>query len=185
MGLNLRNSPEQVRRYLPLSVMWVANSKLKKVLDLLTQMTSSVEVTDEQMHMALQQLRSRIQVCADAFERLQSNPPASMFTHEEGWTPWEMHIGGQPEDLRERVTFERSGDPISVRAEIEARVREELRIEYEVRPLTLAARAEIEKQLRDEIREEFEAKKQLQARVSGPQTSETLQEIEARLRSEI
>ncbi len=39
MGLNLRNSPEQVRRYLPLSVMWVANSKLKKVLDLLNQIT--------------------------------------------------------------------------------------------------------------------------------------------------
>ena len=37
MGLNLRNSPEQVRRYLPLSVMWVANSKLKKVMDGLQQ----------------------------------------------------------------------------------------------------------------------------------------------------
>src|SRR6266513_1055054 len=56
MGLNLRNSPEQVRRYLPLSVMWVANNRLKKVLDLLIQMTSSVEVTDEEMHTALQQL---------------------------------------------------------------------------------------------------------------------------------
>ena len=33
MGLNLRNSPEQVRRYLPLSVMWVSNSKLKKILN--------------------------------------------------------------------------------------------------------------------------------------------------------
>ena len=185
MGLNLRNSPEQVRRYLPLSVMWVANSKLKKVLDLLIQMTSSVEVTDEQMHMALQQLRSSIEVCGDAFERLQSNPAASPFTHDEGWTPWEMQIGDQTEALRERVTFERRGDPITLRAEIEARVREELRNEYEVRPLTLAARAELEKQLRGEIREEFEAKKQLQASVSGPQTSETLQEIEARLRSEI
>ena len=185
MGLNLRNSPEQVRRYLPLSVMWVANSKLKKVLDLLTQMTSSVEITDEEIHVALQQLRSSIEVCGDAFERLQSDPSASLFTHDEGWTPWEMHIGGHPEALRERVTFERRGDPITLRAEIEARVREELRNEYEVRPLTLAARAELEKQLRDEIREEFEAKKQLQASVSGPQASETLQEIEARLRSEI
>jgi chemotaxis protein histidine kinase CheA/ActR/RegA family two-component response regulator len=185
MGLNLRNSPEQVRRYLPLSVMWVANSKLKKVLDLLTQMTSSVEITDEQMHVALQQLRSSIEVCGDAFERLQSDPSASLFTQDEGWTPWEMHIGGHSEALRERVTFERRGDPITLRAEIEARVREELRNEYEVRPLTLAARAELEKQLRDEIREEFEAKKQLQASVSGSQTSETLQEIEARLRSEI
>ena len=87
--------------------------------------------------------------------------------------------------LRERVTFERRGDPVSLRAEIEARVREELRNEYEVRPLTLAARAELEKQLREEIREEFEAKRQLQASVSGPQTAETLQEIEARLRNEI
>src|SRR6266699_972793 len=55
MGLNLRNSPEQVRRYLPLSVMWVANTKLKKVLELLVQMTSGVEMTDEQMHAGLQQ----------------------------------------------------------------------------------------------------------------------------------
>ena len=185
MGLNLRNSPEQVRRYLPLSVMWVANSKLKKVLDLLTQMTSNVEMTDEQMHTALQQLRSSIEVCGDAFQRLQSNPSASIFTQDDGWTPWELQIAGKSEDLRERVTFERRGDPVSLRSEIEARVREELRNEYEVRPLTLAARAELEKQLREEIREEFEAKRQLQASVSGPQTAETLQEIEARLRSEI
>jgi len=185
MGLNLRNSPEQVRRYLPLSVMWVANSKLKKVLDLLSQMTSSVEMTDEQMHAALQQLRSSIEVCGDAFERLQSNPSASIFTHDDGWTPWEMQIANRSDALSERVTFERRGDPVSLRAEIEARVREELRDEYEVRPLTLAARAELEKQIRDEIREEFEAKRQLQASVSGPQTAETLQEIEARLRSEI
>src|SRR6266516_2979273 len=185
MGLNLRNSPEQVRRYLPLSVMWVANSKLKKVLDLLTQMSSSVEMTDEQMHTALQQLRSSIEVCGDAFERLQSSPSASIFTHDDGWTPWEMQIAGKSEVLRERVTFERRGDPVSLRSEIEARVREELRMEYEVRPLTLAARAELDKQLREEIREEFEAKRQLQASVSGPQTAETLQEIEARLRNEI
>src|SRR6266700_172948 len=185
MGLNLRNSPEQVRRYLPLSVMWVANSKLKKVLDLLTQMTSSVVMTDEQMHTALQQLRSSIEVCGDAFERLQSNPSASIFTHDDGWTPWEMQIAGKSEVLRERVTFERRGDPVSLRAEIETRVREELRMEYEVRPLTLAARAELEKQLREEIREEFEAKRQLQASVSGPQTAETLQEIETRLRNEM
>ncbi|HEY6287347.1 MAG TPA: response regulator [Ktedonobacteraceae bacterium] len=185
MGLNLRNSPEQVRRYLPLSVMWVANSKLKKVLDLLTQMASSVEMTDEQMHIALQQLRSSIEVCGDVFERLQSNPSASKFTHGDGWTPWEMQIAGKSGALRERVTFERHGDPVSLRAEIEKRVREELRNEYEIRPLTLAARAELEKQLREEIREEFEAKRQLQASVSGPQTAETLQEIEARLRNEI
>ena len=57
MGLNLRNSPDQVRRYLPLSVMWVANTKLKKVLDMLAQITNGVEMTDEQMQAFVQQLQ--------------------------------------------------------------------------------------------------------------------------------
>src|SRR5439155_24194416 len=70
MGLNLRNSPEQVRRYLPLSVMWVANSKLKKILDLLVQMTSNVEMTDEQMYTALHQLRTSRWGYGDAVEQL-------------------------------------------------------------------------------------------------------------------
>src|SRR5713101_1571511 len=183
MGLNLRNSPEQVRRYLPLSVMWVANTKLKMVLDLLTQMTSSVEMTDEQMHSALQQLSSSIELCGDAFEQLQSNLSAHLFTHDPGWTPWEMQVAR--EALRERVTFERRGDPAVLRAEIEARLREELRQEYEARPLTLAARTELEQQIRNEIRQEFEAKRQLQVSVAGSDPSETLQEIEARLRNEI
>src|SRR5579859_2562739 len=183
MGLNLRNSPEQVRRYLPLSVMWVANSKLKRVLDLLTQMTSNVEMTDEQMQGALQQLRSSVEMCGDAFEQLQSNLSAHLFTHDAGWTPWEMQVAR--EALRERVTFERRGDPAVLRAEIEARLREELRQEYEARPLTLAARTELEQQIRNEIRQEFEAKRQLQVSVAGSDPSETLQEIEARLRNEI
>ncbi len=85
MGLNLRNSPEQVRRYLPLSVMWVANTKLKKVLELLVQMTSGVEMTDEQMHAGLRQLHSSIEACGDVFERLQSSSAGPMFTYEPGW----------------------------------------------------------------------------------------------------
>jgi chemotaxis protein histidine kinase CheA/ActR/RegA family two-component response regulator len=185
MGLNLRNSPEQVRRYLPLSVMWVANSKLKKVLDLLRQMTSNVELTDEQMHSVLRQLHVSIEACGDIFEQLQSRRSADMFPHEAGWTSWKMQVAREPENVRERVTFERRGDPATLRAEIEERVREELQNEFDARPLTLASRAELEKQIREEIREEFEAKKQLQASVAGQETGETLQEIEARLRSEI
>jgi chemotaxis protein histidine kinase CheA/ActR/RegA family two-component response regulator len=185
MGLNLRNSPEQVRRYLPLSVMWVANTKLKKVLDLLAQMTSSVEMTDEQMHSAFQQLHTSIELCGDAFEQLQSDPSVRLFTHDPGWTPWEMQVAHEADALRESVTFERRGDLSTLRAQIEARVREELRHEYESRPLTLAARTELEQQIRNEIREEFEAKRQLQESVSGSESGETLQEIEARLRNEI
>src|SRR5579884_3368329 len=167
MGLNLRNSPEQVRRYLPLSVMWVANNKLKKVLELLVQMTSGVELTDEQMQIALQQLHASIQTCGSIFEQLQSGSSASLFAHDPGWTHWEMQIPPENEGLRERVTFERRGDLAALRAEIEERLREELRQEYEARPFTLAARAELEQQIRNEVREEFEARRQLQETVAG------------------
>src|SRR5206468_4036282 len=133
MGLNLRNSPDQVRRYLPLSVMWVSNTKLKKVLDLLTQITSGVEMTDEQIHTALQQLTASITSCGDAFQQLQANTPSHMFTHDQGWTPWEMRVLREAEEMRERVTFERRDDPAALRAEIEAAVREEYHYEQEAK----------------------------------------------------
>src|SRR5436305_12424012 len=131
MGLNLRNSPEQVRRYLPLSVMWVSNSKLKKVLELLTPVTSGVEMTDEQIHTILGQLSVSIEACGNAFQQLQAQDSSHIFTHDQGWSPWEMRVSREAEAMRERVTFERRGDPASLRAEIEAAVREEFRREHE------------------------------------------------------
>ncbi|TMD49650.1 MAG: hypothetical protein E6I90_01235 [Chloroflexi bacterium] len=197
MGLNLRNSPEHVRRYLPLSVMWVSNTKLKKVLELLTQITSGVEMTDEQIHIVLQQLFASIESCGNAFQQLQAQSSSHIFTHDQGWTPWEMRVSREAEAMRERVTFERRGDLAALRTEIEAavreefrreqeaKIREEVRREYEIRPLTLAARSELERQLRNEIHQEFEAKRQLLERVSGTDNVETIQELENRLRSEI
>src|SRR5205823_2148598 len=105
MGLNLRNSPEHVRRYLPLSVMWVSNTKLKKVLELLTQITSGVEMTDEQIHIVLQQLFASIESCGNAFQQLQAQSSSHIFTHDQGWTPWEMRVSREAEAMRERVTF--------------------------------------------------------------------------------
>ena len=188
MGLNLRNSPEQVRRLLPLSVMWVSNSKLKKVLELLTRLTSGVEVTDEQMKNALQQLQYSISSCGEAFQQLQQEAQAAQVLRTEpGWSPWEMRISRDTEQLQERVTFERRGDPEALRAEIEAQLRAELRNEYESRPATIttAMRAELEQQIRDEIRQEFEEKRRLQQRVSGPDSNEAIRELESRLRNEI
>src|SRR3989440_130441 len=187
MGLNLRNSPEQVRRYLPLSVMWVSNTKLKKVLELLTPVTSGVEMTDEQIHTILGQLSVSIEACGNAFQQLQTyaNTPEHVLQQEPGWTPWEMQASPEAEAIRERVTFERRGDPAALRAEIEASVRQELRHEYEARPLSVAARAELERQIRNEVRQEFEANRQLQESVSGTDVGESQPEVEARLRSEI
>lgn len=173
MGLNLRNSPEQVRRYLPLSVMWVANSKLKKVLELLMQMMGSVELTDEQMQASMAQLQASIESCGEAIDQLQGTPSGQL------WSPWEKQVSH--DTVHERVTFERHADIAELRAEVEAQVREE----YEQRPLTIATRAELERQIRNELREEFEARRQLQASVAGAGSSESLQELEARLRQEI
>ena len=208
MGLNLRNSPDQVRRYLPLSVIWVSNSKLKKVLDLLKHITSGVQVTDEQLRTVLQQLSASILSCGEAFQQLQSEA-TTVLRQEPGWTPWEMRTTREEDALRERVTFERRGDLQALRSEIEATVREEIRREqeavireelrreqeatvreeirreYENRPLTLAARTELEQQLRNEIRQEFEARRQLQESVSGHDVDELMQELADRLRSEI
>ena len=126
MGLNLRNSPEQVRRYLPLSVMWVSNSKLKKVFDLIQKITGGVELTDEQLTMTLEQLQASLQSYGEAFE---SN--ARELRSENGWSPWNVRVDQDANALRERVTFERQGDPSVLRAEVEAQVREEVRREYE------------------------------------------------------
>src|SRR5947209_269300 len=187
MGLNLRNSPEQVRRYLPLSVMWVSNTKLKKVLELLTPVTSGVEMTYEQIHTILGQLSVSIEACGNAFQQLQAyaNTPEHVLQQEPGWTHWEVPASPEAEAVRERVTFERRGDPAALRAEIEASVRQELRHEYEARPLSVAARAELERQIRNEVRKEFEANRQLQESVSGTDVGESQWEVEARLRSEI
>ncbi len=185
MGLNLRNSPEQVRRYLPLSVMWVVSSKLKKILELLTQITNGAVTTDEQMHTTLQELEAAMEACGSAFQRVQADMSSRLLRQEPGWTPWEMRVSHEAGAVQERVTFERRGDPVVLRAEVETQVREELRHEYESRPFTQAARAELERQIRSEVLQELEAKRQLQARLSGSEKKETIQEIEARLRHEI
>ena len=192
MGLNLRNSPEQVRKYLPLSVMWAANSKLKKVLELLHQVTNGAELTDEQIQMLVAHLRTSITACGDAFSTIQSeSSSATVLTQEEGWTPWEIRAAAAPSNgIQERVTFERYGnlDEIrsqmreEVRNEVEASVRNELEREYKT--LSFASRTELEQQIRNEVRQELEANRRLQEQVSGD-VSGLRQELERQLRNEI
>ncbi len=159
--------------------MWVANSKLKKVLDLLNQITNGVEYTDEQMASTLQQLQASIVSCGEAFQQMQAQASHAL-EQEAGWTPWEVQVARGA--LHERVTFERHGDPAVLRAEIEAQVREELRHEYEARSIPLAVRADLEQQIRREVRQEYE---QLQGNIAGTEVPESLKELEARLRSDI
>jgi chemotaxis protein histidine kinase CheA len=191
MGLNLRNSPEQVRRYLPLSVMWVSNSKLKKVLDLLYKITSGVEQTDEQFSESLQQLQASIQSCGEAFEQLYTDQSVRT---ENGWRPWQVSTDQDASTLRERVTFERQGDPTVLRTEIETQVRNELLQEQEAlqREIDLLRRnaqlehVALERRIRDEVRQEYEQQpNSALSSVSGNVDAATLKSIEDRLRGEI
>lgn len=184
MGLNLKNSPEQVRRYLPLSVMWVSNSKLKKILELLKQVTSGVALTDEQMHTALGQLTTSLSAFGDIYRQMQEEHEQAQ---KSSWTSWEMQSPQDAENtIQERVTFERRGNLDALRTEIEANVREEMRREYEDRTVASeAARAELEQQLRNEIRQEYEEKRRVQERATGSGSDEPRAELEERLRDEI
>jgi uncharacterized phage infection (PIP) family protein YhgE len=160
MGLNLRNSPEQVRRYLPLSVMWVANSKLKKVLDSLQRISNGVEATDTQIESTLEQLQTSVQTYEQEFQDLQARS-AQLLEQKSGWGAWEMQRDHDPQTMRERVTFERQGD-------------------------VSALRAELEMQIREEVRQEFEAKQEQRSSVAGSDAdSVNIKELEARLRTEI
>ena len=183
MGLNLRNSPEQVRRYLPLSVMWVANTKLKRVLEVLLQIAGGFETNDEQLHIAIQQLLHSIDSYGDAFQQMQEHATQA-HAQDAGWSPWEVRVARDAEMLHERVTFERQGDPAALRAELEAQVREELRREYDSRP-PVPSREELEQQIRNEVRQEYDDRQRLQARLTGPNSEDVLRELETRLRSEI
>jgi chemotaxis protein histidine kinase CheA/ActR/RegA family two-component response regulator len=158
MGLNLRNSPEQVRRYLPLSVMWVASSKLKKILDGLQQITSGAEITDQQMAAAFEELYASLRRQSEAFAGMEAHA-TPVFEQQPSWSPWEMHTARDPQALRESVTFERQGDLARLKAELE-------------------------QQIREELRKEFEAQQRLKSQVAEV-TASNLREAEARLRTEI
>ena len=49
MGLDLRRSPDTVRNYLPLSVIWVTTTRLKKLIALLNSSGRNLTLSQEQI----------------------------------------------------------------------------------------------------------------------------------------
>ncbi len=60
MGLDLPSSPDAVRRYLPLSVIWVTTARLKRLVALLHGSSRSLTLTQEQADETLNELRAAI-----------------------------------------------------------------------------------------------------------------------------
>ena len=166
MGLDLRHSPDAVRRYLPLSVIWVTTTRLKQLVTLLKNSDRGLTTTQEQIEETLDELRSAIESTGQIYTTMSTiaGPPDNGFSAtvaQFNWTP----------PARSSVdAYARSqGDALSpaTRAEIERDVRDQLRRELEddVRAEVAAdVRRDEEDRLRQEI--QIQVRRQLLSELS-------------------
>ncbi|HEX6780070.1 MAG TPA: Hpt domain-containing protein, partial [Ktedonobacterales bacterium] len=148
MGLNLRQSPDHVRRYLPLSVLWVVTTRLKKILGLLRDASNALAATDGEMSVATAQLGESIRNCGTLISSVLSM--ASSTQEGGGFSATLAHISWTPPaDLAvdepapaSRSNLERElRDQIAeqVRREETARLRQEIEIEVRQQVLSQIA----------------------------------------------
>src|SRR5579859_7406146 len=82
MGLDLRHSPEHVRRYLPLSVIWVTSTRLKRLVTLLNNTSRHLTASQEDITESLRELHDAITQVGGLFTSVaavasSANPGAS------------------------------------------------------------------------------------------------------------
>ena len=122
MGLDLPSSPDGVRQYLPLSVIWVTTARLKRLVTLIHNSSRSLTVTQEQIDETLNELRDAIRGLGNisgAISTMGGSPDAG-FSATVAQITWAPGGGGEQQALSP-----------GARVEIERSVREELRRELE------------------------------------------------------
>ncbi|HEY7780618.1 MAG TPA: response regulator [Ktedonobacterales bacterium] len=172
MGLDLRRSPEQVRRYLPLSVIWVTTTRLKKLVALLNNSGRNVTAKQEEIQEALTDLHGAVENVGRLFSSVAAvassavpggadggftatvaqvaqvtwNPAAARPAGDSGVVaaPPAPTVGAEPPQL-----------PPGARAELERDVREELRRELED-DVRAEVAAEVRRDEEDRLRQELE-----------------------------
>ncbi len=173
MGLDLAGSPEAVRRYLPLSVIWVTTTRLKRLAGLLQTAGRDLAGSEEQIDATLRELRASIEATAALAggAALVSGSPESGFSATIAQFSWMPPAGtagtaGDPrvvDSMPSALDAERALGP-GTRAELERQVREELRrsLEDDVRDeIAASVRREAEARLRHEL--EIEVRRQFLA----------------------
>ncbi len=167
MGIDLRTSPDHVRRYLPLSVLWVVKERLKQIVTLLHDTTRGFVVQNEalteslgHLHDALEQvgdLRGSVAVAASALPDGGFATTVTSTSYVPSPLPAPRVASGTP-----------TGTPrLPDHAEIERQVREALRreLEDEVRAeIALEVRRDEERRLRQEL--EIQLRRQLLAEIA-------------------
>ena len=165
MGLDLRHSPDAVRRYLPLSVIWVTTTRLKQLVALLKNSGRGLTATQEQIEETLGGLRSAIDSAGAIYSSVSSigSEPAGGFSATVAQVTWTPPAPPQPP---------------TVDANASSRVQ---RIEAQLSPGT---RAEIERDVREQLRRELEddVRAEVAAEVRRDEEERLRQELQIQLR---
>ncbi|HEX6817726.1 MAG TPA: response regulator [Ktedonobacterales bacterium] len=159
MGLDLRQSPDAVRKYLPLSVIWVTTTRLKKLATLLTNSGRSVTATQEQIEETLNDLRAALANVGQVYNTIQSFGG----TPERGFSATVAQVNWNPPAPPAAPVVDSAASSASLapgaRAEIERSVREQLRRELED-----DVRAEVAAEVRRDEEERIRQEIQIQVR---------------------
>ena len=164
MGLDLRRSPENVRNYLPLSVIWVTTTRLKKLIALLNTSGRNLTLTQEQIDETLAQFRTTL----DTLSRMSASFGVAGPTTDGGFSATVAQVTWAPPTPSASMPAIESLGP-GQRAELERSVREDLRrsLEDEVRQEIAAdIRREEEQRLRQEL--EVQIRRQMMFSALGP-----------------
>jgi chemotaxis protein histidine kinase CheA/ActR/RegA family two-component response regulator len=146
MGLNLRQSPDHVRRYLPLSVLWVVTTRLKKILGLLKDASSALAATDGEMSAATAQLGESIRKCGTLISSVLSM--ASSTQEGGGFSATLAHISWTPPAAPPPPAVEEP--PLPSRSDVERDLRDQV-IEQVRREEVARLRQEIEIEVRQQF----------------------------------
>lgn len=164
MGLDLRRSPETVRGYLPLSVIWVTTTRLKKLIALLNTSGRNLTLSKEQIEETLNQFRATL----DSLSRMTTVFGAAGPTSDGGFSATVAQVTWSPAASSASAPSVEALAP-GQRAEIERSVREDLRrsLEDEVRQeIAAEVRRDEEQRIRQEL--EVQIRRQMMFSALGP-----------------
>ncbi|MDE3231498.1 MAG: Hpt domain-containing protein, partial [Chloroflexota bacterium] len=167
MGLDLRRSPETVRSYLPLSVIWVTTTRLKKLIALLNASGRELTLSREQIEETLGQFRSSLDTLSRMTTVFTGAAPDGGFSATVAQVTWAPPAPSASLPSVESLTP-------AQRAEMERSVREDLRrsLEDDVRQEIAAdVRREEEQRIRQEL--EVQIRRQMMFSALGPGMGES------------
>jgi chemotaxis protein histidine kinase CheA/ActR/RegA family two-component response regulator len=167
MGLDLRRSPDSVRRYLPLSVIWVTTMRLKKLIALLNNMGRGITATEEQIEETLNDLHVALTSFGQIFQSMSA-------------------VGGAPENGFSATVAQFSWSPPEAKPPSAGAVGSSASIP-EIPSLNAGTRAALERDVREQLRRELEdeVRAEIAAEVRRDEEDHLRQELQIQVRRQL